>query len=304
MRELDIKVGYQCNNACVFCLSKDKRHLKEFSFEELQKQIEIFAENGGKKLLISGGEPLISKYFFNLLIFAKRKGIKFLIIETNGRMLFYEEIVKKLKHFEPIRFLASFHFPNAKLYKKYNRSDGFYQTMQGIKNLIKYNCNFTVNIVVMKPNLHYLKNMAKMLKKRGVKKIQYEFINGKTLINNYEKFVPRYSDCVAIIKEIIKENPDIRITLNEIPVCVVGEKFKKYLAPCIDLKKSTLNAAYRLMSAREMKSAQFTFPNCKDCSYKSLCVGVAKEYVQTYGPKEFKPLINDQKTTSSAETRN
>jgi molybdenum cofactor biosynthesis enzyme MoaA len=305
MKELDIKVGYQCNNACVFCLSKDKWHLKEFSFEELQKQIELFAESGGKKLLISGGEPLISKYFLNLLIFAKRKGIKFLIIETNGRMLFYEEMVKKLKHFGPIRFLVSFHFPNDKLYRKYNRSNGFYQTMQGIRNLIKHNCNFTINIVVMKPNLRYLKNMVKMLKKGGVKKIQYEFINGGTLMkNDYEKFVPRYSDCVTVIKEIIKENRDIRITLNEIPVCVLGKKFKKYLAPCINLKKSTLNAVYRLMPAKEMKSAQFTFPNCKGCIYKSLCVGVAKEYVQTYGAKEFKPLTNDQKATSSIKARN
>lgn len=292
MKELDIKVGHQCNNACVFCLNKDKWHLKKFSFEKLKKQIEFFTKNGGKKLLISGGEPLISEYFFDLLLFAKRKGIRFLIIETNGRMLFYEEAVKKLKHFESIRFLVSFHFPNAKLYKKYNRSDGFHQTMQRIRNLVKYNCNFTINTVVMKPNLRYLKNMVKMLKKEGAKRIQYEFINGKTLTkNDYEKFVPRYSDCLTIIKEIIKENRDIYITLNEIPVCVVGEKFKKYLAPCINLKKSTLNAVYKLMSAREMKATQFTFPNCKGCSYKSLCVGVAKEYVQTYGIKEFKPII-------------
>jgi len=291
MRELDIKIGYQCNNACVFCLSKDKWDFKEFSFGELKKQIESFTKDGGKKLLISGGEPLISKYFFDLLAFAKRRGIKFLVIETNGRMLFYEEVVKKLKHFESIRFLVSFHFPNGKFYEKYNQSDGFNQTIQGIRNLVKYNCNFTVNTVVMKPNLRHLKSMVAILKKEGVKKIQYVFINGKTLGNDYKKFVPRYDECVATIKEIIRRNHDIRITLNEIPVCVLGKKFKEYLAPCINFKKLTLNTVYRLMPFKEMKSTQFIFPNCKGCIHKPLCVGVAKEYVQTYGIKEFKPII-------------
>lgn len=130
-----------------------------------------------------------------------------------------------------------------------------------------------------------------MLKKEGVKKIQYEFVNGKTIMNNYKKFVPRYGECAATIKEIIKKNRDIRITLNEIPVCVLGKKFKKYMAPCINLKKSTLNAVYKAMPSKEIKYAQFTFPNCKGCIYKSLCVGVAKEYVETYGIKEFKPII-------------
>jgi molybdenum cofactor biosynthesis enzyme MoaA len=291
MQELDVKISYQCNNACVFCLNKDKRQRKVLPPEEIKRQIEVFAENGGKKLVVSGGEPLISKYFLSLIGFAKQKGISFLEIQTNARMLCYEEVIKKLKEFEPLTFLVSFHFPNAKLYKKYCRSDGFQQTVEGIKNLVKYNCHFGINTVIMKQNLPYLKGMMKTLKEMGATMIQYRFIDGKNVGKDYEKFVPRYSECLSIIEEIIRENSDINISLREIPVCVLGKESKKHLAPRLNPERLNLNSNRGLLTTEEIETFQFVFPDCKNCSYLTTCQGVRKEYVENYGAKEFKPTV-------------
>jgi molybdenum cofactor biosynthesis enzyme MoaA len=291
MQELDVKISYQCNNACVFCLNKDKRQRKALPPEEIKGQIEVFAENGGKKMVVSGGEPLISKHFLSLIGFARQKGVSFLEIQTNGRMLCYEGVVKKLKEFEPINFLVSFHFPNARLYKKYCRSDGFQQTVEGIKNLVKYNCHFGVNTVIMKQNLPHLKRMMKMLKKMGTTMIQHRFIDGKNVGRDYKKFVPRYSECSAAIEEMVKENPDINISLREIPVCVLGRESKKHLAPRLNPERLNLNSNRGLLTTEEIETFQFTFPNCKNCTYLTTCQGVRKEYVENYGAKEFKPTI-------------
>jgi molybdenum cofactor biosynthesis enzyme MoaA len=291
MQELDVKISYQCNNACVFCLNKDKRQRKVLPPEEIKRQIEVFAENGGKKLVVSGGEPLISKYFLSLIGFAKQKGISFLEIQTNARMLCYEEVIKKLKEFEPLTFLVSFHFPNAKLYKKYCRSDGCQQTVEGIKNLVKYNCHFGINTVIMKQNLPYLKGMMKTLKEMGATMIQYRFIDGKNVGKDYEKFVPRYSECLSIIEEIIRENSDINISLREIPVCVLGKESKKHLAPRLNPERLNLNSNRGLLTTEEIETFQFVFPDCKNCSYLTTCQGVRKEYVENYGAKEFKPTV-------------
>jgi len=291
MQELDVKISYQCNNACVFCLNKDKRQRKVLPPEEIKRQIEVFAENGGKKLVVSGGEPLISKYFLSLIGFAKQKRVSFLEIQTNARMLCYEEVIKKLKEFEPLTFLVSFHFPNAKLYKKYCRSDGFQQTVEGIKNLVKYNCHFGINTVIMKQNLPYLKGMMKTLKEMGATMIQYRFIDGKNVGKDYEKFVPRYSECLSIIEEIIRENSDINISLREIPVCVLGRESKKHLAPRLNPERLNLNSNRGLSTTEEIESSQFVFPDCKNCSYLTTCQGVRKEYVENYGAKEFKPTV-------------
>lgn len=291
MQELDIKVGYACNNNCIFCLNKDKRWYKEYPLEVLKRHIEISAAEGCGKLVISGGEPLISGYFFDLATFAKQKKIGVLEIQTNGRMLCYENFVKKIKKFEPIVFLVSLHFPNAKLYKKYCQTKGFYQVIEGIKNLIKYKCLFTVNTVVMRPNLFCLENIVRLLKKLNVRKIQYRFIDGKNVMGQYGAFVPRYSEATKIIQKIIKGNSDIEITLNEIPVCIMGEEFKNYLAPILNPERLNFSIAdNRAFTTKEIIKQQFIHPNCKNCIYKSVCNGIRREYCQIYGSDEIRPV--------------
>ena len=293
MKELDIKVGYQCNNNCIFCLNKDKKYYKEFPLEKLLEQITLFSRGGGEKLIISGGEPFTSKYLFALLAFAKKRGIKRLEIQTNGRTLFYEDVVRELKKFEPISYLISFHFPNDRLYRKYSQSDGFYQVMTGIKNLLKHNCNLTINTVIMKPNLFCLRSIVKMLKKNGVKKIQFRFIDGKNVINKYREFVPQYKESLPIVKETIKENPGINISLREFPICILNKGLKENLSPNFGCQRLNFTANYKLLTSEQIESAQFIFPNnCKNCIYKLACPGIRKEYVKIYGIEEFKPITN------------
>ncbi len=292
IKELDIKISYQCNNTCVFCLNKDKRKIKD-DIKTIKKNIEEFTKNGGERLIISGGEPLISNSFFDLIFFSKKKGIKFFNIQTNARMLYYEDAVKKLKNFEPIRFLISFHFPDKKLYKKYCQSDGFNQTIEGLKNLLKYDCNFLINTVVMKKNLHYLEDMIKILRSIGISQgIQYRFIDGKNIISDYKKFVPRYSECSSILEKIIKKNRDIKICLSEFPFCVLKKESRKSAGIFINPKRFNLNAYGEMFFTKEISDNQFILPNCDKCFYKLKCLGVRKEYIDIYGDKEFKPIIN------------
>lgn len=292
MKELDIKISYQCNNACIFCLNKEKKYYQEASFISLIQQIKLFALQGGEKLIVSGGEPLINKNFFDLIIFAKKSGIKIIEIQTNGRMLYYEDIVKRLKEFEPISFLTSLHFSNHKLYQQYCQSDGFNQVIYGIQNLIKYKLNFTINTVIMKPNLSHLKDIVTLVKAKSAQKIQFRFIDGKNVMSQYKKFVPRYRECAPYIKNIINENADINVAFKEIPLCVIGEKFKQNISPRHNPQRLNLGANNTLLTTNHIMSTQFIFPNCTKCIYATnYCEGVRKEYAIIYGTKEFKPIL-------------
>ena len=290
MEEFDIKVGYSCNNRCVFCLNKDKWDFHQYPIAVLKNKIASISKKGCQRLIISGGEPLISEYFFEIADFAKRKGIKTIEVQTNARMLCYDDLVKKLEQFQPISFLISFHFPNAKLYKKYCQTDGFDQVVSGIKNLIKYKLNFTVNTVIMKPNLSHLGKMLLFLKKLGVKRVQYRFIDGKNVIDSYKKFVPKISSSAKVIEEIIEENPDINIGLNEFPFCVMEEKYRKNIV-LMNPKRLNLTIQKELLNSQKIWEKKFIHPNCKNCKYLVSCRGIRKEYYQFYGKKEFNPII-------------
>ncbi len=291
-KELDIKISYSCNNNCVFCLNQEKKIIKD-NIILIKNTIENFALNGGEKLIISGGEPLISKNLFDLLDFSKKMGINIFEIQTNGRMFAYENIIKKLKKYGIILFLVSFHFPNENLYKKYSRSDGFDQTLKGLKNLKKNNCHFLTNTVVMKQNLFYLKDIIKTLRKIGFSSgVQYRFIDGKNVIDNYKDFVPRYKECYPIIKEIIEKNNDVNIHLREFPLCVLEKKIRVNTFIPIRMKRSNLSLLGGISSTKEIFNSQFTYPNCNNCIYKNNgCFGVRKEYIDIYGKEEFKPII-------------
>ena len=293
MKRVTIKIIRTCNNDCIFCIDKNDRYRQEPPIEKIKEQISISAKKGCQCLDISGGEPLISKNFFDLLNFARQKGIKTITVQTNGRMLYYENLVKKLKQFGSIKFFISFHFPNANLYKKYCQADGFYQVVAGIKNLIKYDFEFSVNIIMMKPNLLYLKGMVDFLKNLGVKKMGLSFIIGRSVLDNYKEFVPRFSECLKIVKELIKENPNLEI--RGIPPCILGEKFKKNLAPCFNPEKIPLSLEKKpqpvSVQVQVYKNRFFAPKCCNSCRYKSVCLGIPKEYYQIYGAKEIKPII-------------
>jgi sulfatase maturation enzyme AslB (radical SAM superfamily) len=207
-------------------------------------------------------------------------------------MLYYENMVRKLKEFEPIGFLVSFHFPNNQLYRKYSQSNGFHQTVQGMKNLMKHDCSFTINTVIMKPNLPYLKDIIRILKELKVRRSQYRFITGKNVIDNYQEFVPRYSECLPIIKKVIDENPDIDIKLREFPFCVLEKKLRNNVSLPLSPERINLTTQGMILTTKKIEGDQFVFPNCENCLYnRSGCSGVRKEYVDVYGIKEFKPII-------------
>ncbi len=205
-------------------------------------------------------------------------------------MLCFEEMVGKLKNFQNIGFLVSFHFSTDELYKKYCQTNGFNQVIKGLENLIKYNFNFTINTVVMNQNLFYLKEILEVLKKLGInKKIQYRFIDGKNVMNDYKNFVPRYNECLPFIKEVIDENEDIGIRLNEFPFCVLDEKLRNNVVFSMNPKRLNLSFGKKI-TTKDIVNNQFIFPNCDRCSYKLKCLGVRKEYIDIYGTKEFKSI--------------
>ena len=297
MKEISIALGYKCNNWCVFCTNiRKQRTSKAPTIKHLKNYIGSLAKGpeGLKetKLVVSGGEPLIFKDLFELLSFAKNAGLGGIQIQTNGRMLCNEALVKKLKKFEPIDFFVSLHFPNKELYKKYCNSNGFYQAIKGIRNLVKYNCILSTNTVVMKPNIDCLENIAKLLIKEKVSEIRYRSMIGDNagILPVYRAFSLKYSKIAPIFENIMKKYSNLaNIKFMEFPFCVLGKRARKSAAYLTKERKYLFPGSK--METKKLPSQKFVFfAKCKKCSYKKICRGVRKEYAELYGIKEFKPI--------------
>ncbi|MBN2422211.1 radical SAM protein [Candidatus Woesearchaeota archaeon] len=103
---------------------------KKDIFEELAK----IAEQGYKRLIFTGGEPLIRKDIFEILNKAKKIGFEYIIVKTNARMLQYRSFCKKLSQYVD-EILVISPSDNEEEYDSISGIKGsFMQAKQGIEN--------------------------------------------------------------------------------------------------------------------------------------------------------------------------
>ncbi|MCK5845788.1 MAG: radical SAM protein, partial [Victivallales bacterium] len=95
-RKILLRLGYSCNNECVFCHSRDRRFKNADQGTDLiTLRIEAAAEAGVDMVVFSGGEPTIRKDLFELCARAQSVGLEVGLI-TNGRMLYYKDYAERL----------------------------------------------------------------------------------------------------------------------------------------------------------------------------------------------------------------
>jgi len=109
----ELKPTYGCNQKCDFCCFssiKNRQMTKKEVFSNLDF---IFNKRQINTFILSGGEPTIYCYFWEILDYLKRKKVKNIIIHTNAIKLSSEAFVKKLKKYHP-KLMISLHTLNNK----------------------------------------------------------------------------------------------------------------------------------------------------------------------------------------------
>ncbi len=162
-------VNEHCNMSCPHCYASAKlikKETKELSTEEAKTIIKELYNYGIKILIFSGGEPLLRRDIFDLLVFANNLGF-YCHLSTNG-VLITENIAKKLKEGNisyvgiSIDGLSSFN----DAYRGYKR--GFEKSLSAIRYLKKYNIKTGIRITLSKANIDQLFPLIDIAIKEGV----------------------------------------------------------------------------------------------------------------------------------------
>ena len=93
-REIDylrISVTDRCNLRCIYCMPAEgvawKSHKEMLRIEEIARVARIAAEEGIRKVRLTGGEPLVKKGLVSLITDIKAAGIQDVSLTTNGILL-------------------------------------------------------------------------------------------------------------------------------------------------------------------------------------------------------------------------
>ena len=245
------------------------------------------------EIYLTGGEPTLHPQFFKLLtILRKRCPRAKIILDTNGRMFFYRDFLKKCLGYGNLEFQVSLCAHTASLHDKITQTKGsFEQTVGGIKNLLSLKSagnEVEIRVVIHKLTLPHLKEIYDFVAKNFPRITRLIFIfmemEGRAQ-KNIEKVGITYKKARPHLENLFKKirNSSFEVRLYHFPLCVLPSKFW----PCL----------WRTLPEKEIAFLK----KCNQCLYRKYCPGIHRDYLKIIGEKEFWPLrkkVKIQKTNN------
>ena len=141
-----------CNLRCKHCyLDAKDAHPDELTLEEGKAFIDDLADMGIPMLIITGGEPLMSKNFFSYAFYAKEKGVR-VVISTNGTVI-SKDMAKKLKEADILYVGVSVDAASSDVHDEFRGLPGSWdKAIQGVKNAMDAGLKTGLRITVNKLN--------------------------------------------------------------------------------------------------------------------------------------------------------
>ena len=269
MKRADIKTGFLCNNACIFCVQgREKKQFGNKSANEVKKILKQ-ASRDCDGVVFTGGEPTVRKDILSLVSYAKKLGFKIIQIQSNGRMFAYKDFCKKIIKAGANEFALALHGHIPQLHNYSTGSESFFQTVSGIKNLVELKQPVITNTVITKSNYRHLPEITKLLIGLEVAQSQLAFVHAVGDAGfNFDRVVPRISLVIPYIKKSIEIGSHFgkKIMVETITPCFlpgledhISEEFIPktkifdYDYVINDYKKSRIN------------SGKAKGPNCQKC---------------------------------------
>lgn len=291
----DLKVGFACNNRCVFCAQGDKRaSCGAIDFDVLCDRLRRLSAPA-RGLVLTGGEPTVHRHIVPLVRYAARLGFLPIQIQTNGRMLAYGHVVGSLLDAGATEFSPSLHGSTAEIHDALTRARGsFAQTTTGIRNLVAAGARVLTNTVVVSDNAPDLPHIVALLGELGVRQAQLAFVHPVgTAMDRFDEVVPRLASVVEPITRAraVARATGMRLATEGVPLCFLREMEELAVESAIpgtvvvDLDGTSLD--YSAWRSHEGKTHG---PPCAACRALARCEGPWREYPARWGWGEFHPL--------------
>ena len=166
-----VRLSYDCNNHCTFCLDSDAHNGTMRGTMDIKVQIIEGRKRGAERLILSGGEPTMHPNFLDFVKLGRKAGYRKVQTVTNGRMFKYPEFLQRAADNGLDEITFSLHGHTAKLHDALVGTPGaFVEETAGLKAALASG-RFIVNvdIVINKQNVRHLPEMLETFIGWGVK---------------------------------------------------------------------------------------------------------------------------------------
>lgn len=235
MNQIYIAPTYRCNNRCLMCgvFNTKKDSYKEYSLEEVIHKMDEHNIVKGDIVVISGGEPTIYRYFFDILEYLEAKKAR-IIIFSNGRLFKDNNFVNRMKDYNYENMLIPLFGSTSEIHDGFTSVQGsFKDTYQGLCNLDNKGLRYSIKTVVMKGNYKDLPVWAKFISEtfHNIFRISIHGLHlqgeagkiAKQLYVSHKEGAPYIEQALEIL-----ERKEIDIAISAFPLCVLDPVYWKY----------------------------------------------------------------------------
>ncbi len=178
LEKLKIEITDQCPLQCIHCSTNAGPECNNvLTLETVERILNEFKELGGKKLTISGGEPLLHSHLEQILKFSKYLEFEIVLYST-GILLKNKiptkaniEIFSHLKKYIN-KIIFSIYGDNSRIHDSITNVQGSYNlTWKSIKNSIELKIETEVHFVPTPLNFKSIPSVIKKVNSEGIKRI-------------------------------------------------------------------------------------------------------------------------------------
>jgi len=291
----DLKVGFACNNRCVFCAQGDKRRsTPQVPREELLHRLAT-AFRPGRGLVLTGGEPTMRRDLPRIARAARALGYAPIQVQTNGRMLCYDGVLRALLAAGVTEISPALHGPDPAVHDALTRAPGsFEQTTRGIATAVARGLRVVTNTVVQRGNLHVLAETLEVLADLGVRQAQLAMVHPVgSAAEHFGSVVPTLAAAAPAVAEAVRRGRDrgMRVVVEALPLCFArGIEDAVVEAHIPETTVVDLDGDPRSFSDWRRDEGKRKGPPCRQCVRRRDCEGPWREYPEAFGWDGFEPF--------------
>lgn len=287
-----IKIGTACNNRCGFCHAS-WRHPTNDTAEGVHRRIKRAAELGHTMVVLSGGEPTIRPELLRWAAHCRALGMRFGLV-TNGRMLSYETLSRRLLRRGLAYVYLSLHAGSSALHDQLVGTDAFEQSFAAVRVLSGHGLDLTVNCVVSRANLDHLTELVDRLLPFDDVVLKLSMVEPRGgALEDFEALVPRVSDVAERVRQAIAygvaRSTGLSFAHDGIPFCLLPGLEHRYddlrthgFATMSEVDEPDLHPV-------DDVGRVHTEP-CADCRLRGLCPGLYQGYMEARSDDELRPV--------------
>jgi MoaA/NifB/PqqE/SkfB family radical SAM enzyme/SAM-dependent methyltransferase len=288
-----LKVGYTCNNNCVFCHSRPLRRHPDLTTREVERRMLQAQAKGAEMVVLSGGEPTLRGDLPALFRFAREHGLQTGLI-TNGRRFVYPGFAAELAALGLGFVYLSFHSPSRRGHALSARTDSLPETLGALARLVRLGVPVTVNTVVTSRNISELDAVVDRLASLRPAKIKLSALEPKGAALDDSALCPPLEAAAAAIAAAVRRgrarHPGQSFGCEGLPPCLLpgfAELNDDLVADGFILFREAFEERFFPPDYRNRAKALV----CFDCARYDSCPGVYRGYLERAAAPALRPEV-------------